>query len=267
MQSTTIIEIAGDLDEIVAMAAAVERWPEILPHYRWVTVLEGSGDRRTVEMAARRDWFPVKWQAVQEVRRDGATPVIPFKHVRGVTKGMDVAWTFEPAADRVRVQIWHGFDPPWPLVGNFQSLAAALCLAALAAARHSAATRAPASDGTGGGAPPPASFACTLRAFFPSPPTKCVSRCGATIPRHSCFASLGRRRSPHSSAAGTRASSQAGRRKWKGKGQDAAKEKGVRKAKARPCDSVSAILEVSGFRSWTVWRSIETSNATTNGHQ
>jgi hypothetical protein len=84
-----------------------------------VTVLDGSGDRRTVEMAARRDWIPVKWQAVQEVRRDGATPVITFKHVRGVTKGMDVAWTFEPLADRVRVQIWHGFDPPWPLVGNF----------------------------------------------------------------------------------------------------------------------------------------------------
>ncbi len=118
MKSTNSIEIAGDLDQIVAMAAAVERWPEILPHYRWVTILDGSGDRRTVEMAALRDWFPVKWQAVQEIRRDGPTPVITFKHVRGVTKGMDVAWTFEPLADRVRVQIWHGFDPPWPLVGN-----------------------------------------------------------------------------------------------------------------------------------------------------
>ncbi len=69
-------------------------------------------------MAARRDWIPVKWQAVQEIKRDGATPVITFKHVRGVTKGMDVAWTFEPLPDRVRVKIWHGFEPPWPLVGN-----------------------------------------------------------------------------------------------------------------------------------------------------
>jgi uncharacterized membrane protein len=118
MQSTNTIEIAGDLDEIVAMAAAVEYWPEILPHYRWVTVLDGSGDRRTVEMAARRDWIPVKWQAVQEIKRDGLTPVIAFKHVRGVTTGMDVAWTFEPLPDRVKVQIWHGFDPPWPIVGN-----------------------------------------------------------------------------------------------------------------------------------------------------
>ena len=73
-------------------------------HVASVTIFEGSVDYT---------------EAVQEVRRDGATPVITFKHVRGVTKGMDVAWTFEPMADRVRVQIWHGFDPPWPLVGNF----------------------------------------------------------------------------------------------------------------------------------------------------
>ena len=87
------------------------------------------------------------------------------------------------------------------------------------------------------------------------------------MPRHACFASLRRRRSHHNSAAGTSASSQTGRMKWKGKGQDAAKEKGVREAKARPGDSVSRILEVLGFRSWTVWRSIETTNAAANGHQ
>jgi|CXWL01.1.fsa_nt_gi hypothetical protein len=60
--------------------------------------------------------------------------------------------------------------PLWPLVGNFQSLAAALCLAALAAARRSAATRA-AGDGSGGVATAAAYFACTLLAFFTYEPT------------------------------------------------------------------------------------------------
>src|SRR3712207_8690535 len=96
MHTENAVTIRGPLERIVELAADVERWPEILPHYRWVTLLEGGGDRKVVEMAARRDWIPVTWRAVQEVRRDGPTPVIAYRHTRGVTKGMTVAWTFEP---------------------------------------------------------------------------------------------------------------------------------------------------------------------------
>src|SRR5688500_5982904 len=118
MQTENHVSIAGDLDRIVALAADVERWPEILPHYRWVKLLEGGGDRKVVEMAARRDRIPVRWRAVQEIQRDGATPVITYRHIGGVTKGMEVAWTFEPRADHVLVRIRHDFRPPWPLVGG-----------------------------------------------------------------------------------------------------------------------------------------------------
>jgi uncharacterized membrane protein len=118
MHTETAVEMGGDLDRIVELAADVERWPEILPHYRWVTLLDGGGDRKAVEMAARRGRIPVKWRAVQEVHRDGPTPVITYRHIGGVTKGMDVAWTFEPRGDAVHVRIRHDFRPPWPLVGN-----------------------------------------------------------------------------------------------------------------------------------------------------
>jgi hypothetical protein len=69
-------------------------------------------------MAARRGRIPVKWRARQDVERNGSTPIIRFHHVGGVTKGMDVAWTFEPTPDAVLVTIDHAFTPPWPLVGN-----------------------------------------------------------------------------------------------------------------------------------------------------
>jgi hypothetical protein len=108
----------GGLDHIVALAVATERWPEILPHYRRVTILEGGGDHKAVEMAARRGRIPVKWRARQDVDRDGPTPVIRFHHIGGVTTGMDVAWTFDPAPDGVRVTIDHEFTPPWPVVGG-----------------------------------------------------------------------------------------------------------------------------------------------------
>jgi ribosome-associated toxin RatA of RatAB toxin-antitoxin module len=115
-QTTTVIR--GPLSRIVDLAVDVERWPQILPHYRWVTLLGGGGDRKVVEMAARRDRIPVRWRAVQEVDRSGPTPVIAYRHVQGVTRGMEVAWTFAEHRDGVQVTIRHDFKPPWPLVGD-----------------------------------------------------------------------------------------------------------------------------------------------------
>ena len=118
MRTANTVLMRGELDHIVDLAVATERWPEILPHYRWVTVLEGGGDHKAVEMAARRGRFPVKWRARQDVERDGPTPIIRFHHIGGVTKGMDVAWTFAPGPDGVAVTIDHDFAPPWPVVGG-----------------------------------------------------------------------------------------------------------------------------------------------------
>jgi ribosome-associated toxin RatA of RatAB toxin-antitoxin module len=111
--------MSGKLDSIVDLAADIERWPVILPHYRWVTLIDGGGDRKTVEMAARRGVIPVKWRAIQDIDRDTAIPVIRFEHIWGVTKGMIVAWTFQPHGDEVTVTIDHQFDPPWPVLGAF----------------------------------------------------------------------------------------------------------------------------------------------------
>ncbi len=118
MHAETTITIRGPLARIVELAADVERWPEILPHYRWVTLLEGGGDRKVVEMAARRGPIPLRWRAVQEIDRSGPTPVIAYRHIWGPTRGMDVAWTFEETPAGVHVAIKHLFRPPWPIVGH-----------------------------------------------------------------------------------------------------------------------------------------------------
>ncbi len=118
MHAETVVEMRAPLARIVALGADVERWPEILPHYRWVTLLAGGGDRKVVEMAARRGRIPLRWRAVQEIDRSGPTPVIAFHHIWGPTRGMDVAWTFAERPEGVRVAISHEFRPPWPLVGD-----------------------------------------------------------------------------------------------------------------------------------------------------
>jgi ribosome-associated toxin RatA of RatAB toxin-antitoxin module len=102
MKADNVILIRAPLAEIYSLAAAVERWPEILPHYRYVRVREEQGQSHLVEMAARRGWIPVWWMAQQEC--DPNLPEIRFHHVRGVTAGMDVAWRFAPGPDGVRVR-------------------------------------------------------------------------------------------------------------------------------------------------------------------
>ena len=116
MHTENTIIIRADTEIIYRLAAAVERWPTLLPHYRWVRVLKEDGNRRLVEMAARRDGIPVRWSAEQELFPD--VPCITFRHVRGPTKGMEVQWVFAPGPDGVRVSILHDLRLRWPLIGG-----------------------------------------------------------------------------------------------------------------------------------------------------
>ncbi len=54
MESIIDIRIAAPPDVVFALAAAVEDWPRILPHYRWVKRLADTGPRRVVEMARQK---------------------------------------------------------------------------------------------------------------------------------------------------------------------------------------------------------------------
>jgi ribosome-associated toxin RatA of RatAB toxin-antitoxin module len=114
-------EIHADPQVIFTLAAEVQDWPRILPHYRWVRVLAShEPDQRTVEMAARRDvlpggvGFPLHWTAVETMF--AAQRRIEFEHIGGITRGMQVAWTIDPSSDTsVRVCIRHVFEPRWPV--------------------------------------------------------------------------------------------------------------------------------------------------------
>lgn len=118
MHTENRVEIRGELRKIFQVAAQVDRWPQILPHYRWVKVLQRKKRRTVVEMAARRASFPVRWTAVQEVF---PYERITYKHIKGITSGMNVAWTFRPIEAGVQIVITHDFTVSWPAIGRFFS--------------------------------------------------------------------------------------------------------------------------------------------------
>jgi ribosome-associated toxin RatA of RatAB toxin-antitoxin module len=109
------IVIRARSERIFELACAVERWPELLAHYRWVREISRRGECRVVEMAAHRDGIPVRWWAEQVC--EPAVPRILFRHVRGVTRGMEVEWSFAERADGVLVRISHDLRLGWPLIG------------------------------------------------------------------------------------------------------------------------------------------------------
>jgi len=118
MHTENSIEIRGDVKRIFQVAAQVDKWPDILPHYRWVRVIQRRKRRSTVEMAARRGRIPVSWTAVQEVF---PYERITYKHIKGFTTGMDVTWSFTSLQDKVQVVITHDFALAWPVVGRVVS--------------------------------------------------------------------------------------------------------------------------------------------------
>jgi len=111
--TTNRLTISAEADTVFRLAADVLRWPQILPHYRWVKVQRDDQQRVVVEMAARRDFIPVRWVSIQEV--DAERRVIRYKHIGGATKGMDVEWSFIERDGKVTAVIVHEWDPPWPL--------------------------------------------------------------------------------------------------------------------------------------------------------
>lgn len=101
------------------LASAVERWPLILPHYRWVSRIEGTdGGDGIVEMAAWRPFglfkWPTWWRSGMTI--DATARQVSYRHLAGITKGMDVLWTIESHGDDWSdVTIVHTWDgPPWP---------------------------------------------------------------------------------------------------------------------------------------------------------
>jgi hypothetical protein len=121
--------VRAPLAAIFALAADVERWPAHLGHYRYVRFQERDGrGGGIVEMSANRPFGPIDWptwwtseMAVSSPTTDA--PWIRFRHIRGITMGMDVEWTFRQIADATHVRIVHVWNGPrWPVIGGIAAV-------------------------------------------------------------------------------------------------------------------------------------------------
>ncbi|MEO5580778.1 MAG: SRPBCC family protein [Gemmatimonadaceae bacterium] len=103
------------------VASRVEDWPAYLPHYRYVRFRERADDGGgVVEMAAYRPFGLIGWPTwwLSEMSVDEGAPAIRFRHIGGITTGMDVEWSFRSRPGGTHVTILHVWDgPAIPLLG------------------------------------------------------------------------------------------------------------------------------------------------------
>ena len=121
MRTVDQLVMQAPADQVFAAAAAVERWPQILSHYRWVTMRERDGAGGIVEMAAWRPFgiarYPTWW--VSRMRVDPERLEVHYEHIDGITQGMQVVWRVARSGQATLVTIVHEWaGPSWPLIGR-----------------------------------------------------------------------------------------------------------------------------------------------------
>jgi ribosome-associated toxin RatA of RatAB toxin-antitoxin module len=123
--------VRAPVEVIFEIASRVEQWPAYLPHYRYVRFRERRADGGgVVEMSANRPFqlgdtlrfnWPTWWLSEMSVRK--SPPSIRFRHIGGITRGMDVEWTFNPAPGGTHVRIVHVWNGPnVPVVGMWAAM-------------------------------------------------------------------------------------------------------------------------------------------------
>ena len=114
MHTENQIVIHAPPARVFELAAQIERWPEVLRHYRYVRVTDRAvgGDRcsRLVAMGAARSGIPVRWTSLQHL--DPRKGQIRYRHVGGVTRGMDVVWLIQGHDGSTHVTIVHDLLSP-----------------------------------------------------------------------------------------------------------------------------------------------------------
>src|SRR2546430_2351918 len=108
MHKANSIIMRAPLTTVFETAANLELWPKILPHYRYIRYLERAPGRNIVVMAATRSGIRISWTSEQIIDREKME--VRFHHLKALTKGMHVVWTFRESPDGISVEIVHDLN-------------------------------------------------------------------------------------------------------------------------------------------------------------
>lgn len=113
MLTESHITIRAPRQRVFEVTSDVESWPEHLPHYRYVRVMERTEGAAVLKMACWRGVIPIAWTSRFSVHPEAWE--IRFEHLRAWTKGMRVVWRYEELADGgTAITLSHELAFRWP---------------------------------------------------------------------------------------------------------------------------------------------------------
>ncbi len=116
MRSSEDVLVNAEPSTVYRVAAEVAEWPDLMPHFRWVSVLGEAGNRVSLVMAARLGPLPMRWRAEQTLYPE-LTRIV-FRHVGGPTAKMIVELRFAPTPSGTVAMVVSNLNVGWPIVGK-----------------------------------------------------------------------------------------------------------------------------------------------------
>ncbi|MDI6736424.1 MAG: SRPBCC family protein [bacterium] len=116
IRTVNSILIKASIDRVFSVAADMEKYPEFIPSYKEVKVVNRDGNKMIVERLGQVGEKTVKWKSCVTL-----TPLksIQAEQLEGPIKGMQIQWLFEDTKEGVKIILIHDFEyKKIPLIGN-----------------------------------------------------------------------------------------------------------------------------------------------------
>lgn len=110
------VVINAPRDEVFSVASDFERWPEFMPSYKEVKIVERTEDKMVIERMGQVIGKPAFWKS--EVSLE-PPKMIKAKQVKGPIPDMDIEWLFEELDGETKIVLVHNFEyKKIPLIGG-----------------------------------------------------------------------------------------------------------------------------------------------------
>jgi len=113
VENTVVIN--APREEVFSLACDFESWPEFMPSYKEVKIVQRSEDRMVIERKGEVRGKPVFWKS--EVRLEPPN-MIKARQVEGPIPDMEAEWFFEALNGETKIVLIHSFEhKKVPLIG------------------------------------------------------------------------------------------------------------------------------------------------------
>ncbi|MEK9149996.1 MAG: SRPBCC family protein [Candidatus Desantisbacteria bacterium] len=107
------IYIKAKRDRVFSVVSDFEAWPEFIPTYKEVKVIERKGDKIVIERKGSVGGREVLWKSEAELF---PSERISSRQVIGPIPDMEIEWLFEDAGEGTRIRLIHSFSYKKPLL-------------------------------------------------------------------------------------------------------------------------------------------------------